>query len=172
MVALILVPTRELAAQVTKVFNHFSSYCGNLIRVGNIARKESDDLLKARLLEKPHIVVATPGRASAMLNTSSLSLHDVIHVVVDEADLVLSYGYEEDIENIAKNIPKGVQFFLASATLRQDVNTLTHHFTTAPVVIDLNEEQESQQRMNQFVVRCAEDEKFLLLYAVFSKSTY
>ena len=76
---------------------------------------------RARLADFPDILVATPGRASANLNSEALSLRDLAHLVIDEADLVLSYGYEDDLENIAKTIPKGVQTFLMSATLKTEI---------------------------------------------------
>jgi ATP-dependent RNA helicase DDX56/DBP9 len=77
--------------------------------VQNIAGKESAVVQRAQLAESPDIVVATPARASVNLNNGALSLKNLAHLVVDEADLVLGYGFEEDLDNIAKNIPKGVQ---------------------------------------------------------------
>jgi ATP-dependent RNA helicase DDX56/DBP9 len=77
--------------------------------VQNIAGKESAVVQRAQLAESPDIVVATPARASVNLNNGALSLKSLAHLVVDEADLVLGYGFEEDLDNIAKNISKGVQ---------------------------------------------------------------
>lgn len=88
--------------------------------------------------------------------------------MIDEADLVLSYGYEEDFQNIVALIPKGVQTFLASATLTTEVDTLKGLFCRDPVLLDLQEEEkESSNNISQYIVRCGEDEKFLLLFALF-----
>lgn len=106
---LILTPTKELASQVTKVAKSLAAHCGDSIKVQNIAGKESALVQRAQLAESPDIVVATPARASVNLNNGALSLESLAHLVVDEADLVLGYGFEEDLDNIAKNIPKGVQ---------------------------------------------------------------
>lgn len=74
----------------------------------NIAGKESDAAIRA-LLPNSDIVVATPARASKYLNTGALSLKDLAHLVIDEADLVMGYGFEDDLDNISKSMPKGVQ---------------------------------------------------------------
>lgn len=122
---------------------------------------------RARLADAPDIVVATPGRASINVNSSALSLGNLTHLVVDEADLVLSYDYGEDLENIAKSAPKGVQTFLMSATLRADLDMLKGLFCRNPVVLELDEEEKDSGTVSQYVVNCAEDEKFLLIYAIF-----
>lgn len=96
-----------------------------------------------------------------------LKLDNLAYLVIDEADLVLSYGHGEDLENIAKSMPPGVQSFLMSATLRSEVDTLKSLFCREPVVLELDEEEKEDANLNQYVVKCAEDEKFLLIYAIF-----
>ncbi|KAK4996929.1 ATP-dependent DNA/RNA helicase [Elasticomyces elasticus] len=168
--ALILLPTKELASQVTKSIITFTSFCGQEIRAINITRKEDDEVQRAKLLEKPDIVVATPGRASSQMNASALSISDLTHLVIDEADLVLSYGYEDDLTNISTSLPKSVQTMLVSATLRTDLDTLKGLFcqSSSPVMLSFDsEESTTQSVLSQYVVKCAEDEKFLLIYAIF-----
>lgn len=165
--ALILVPTRELAGQVTKVIQSFSTFCGQDIRVENLTRKEDDKVQRARLLEAPDIVVATPGRANVLVNTEALKLDNLSHLVIDEADLVLSYGHDDDLRQLAKSIPAGVQTFLMSATLRTEVDTLKAMFCKDPVILELDEEEQDDVSLSQYIVKCAEDEKFLLIYAIF-----
>ena len=122
--SLILVPTKELALQITKVAKALSTHCGQEIRIQNIAGKESDVVTKAKLADNPDIVIATPARASANINTGALSVAELAHLVVDEGDLVMGYGFKEDLDQIAQNIPKGVQIFLMSATLNTEVESL------------------------------------------------
>lgn len=64
---------------------------------------------RAKLADLPDIVVATPSRASINLDNGSLSLKDLAHLVVDEGDLVMGYGFKEDLDNLAKHMPKGAQ---------------------------------------------------------------
>ncbi|MCJ1473017.1 ATP-dependent DNA/RNA helicase [Lambiella insularis] len=165
--ALVLVPTRELAEQVTRAFTSFSAFCAKDISTINLTQKTPDAVQRSLLADLPDIVVATPARASLNLSTSALALQELTHLVVDEADLVLSYGYEEDLQSVAKAVPSGVQTFLMSATLSTEVDTLKGLFCRDPVTLALDETEEEDKGVSQYVVKCGEDEKFLLIYVMF-----
>ncbi|KAJ5384064.1 hypothetical protein N7517_001975 [Penicillium concentricum] len=165
--ALILVPTRELAEQVQKVITSFASFCGKDIRSVNLTQKVSDEVQRSILADFPDIVVSTPTRVYSNVNNSALSLDKITHLVIDEADLVLSYGYDEEINALSKAIPRGAQTFLMSATLTSEVDTLKDLYCRNPVILKLEEKEEKGAGVSQFVVRCAEDEKFLLTYVIF-----
>ncbi len=98
-------------------------------------------------------MIATPARAIANLNTSALSLDGLAHLVIDEADLVLSYGYDEDLQSVAKIIPKGVQTILMSATLTSEVETLKGLFCRNPVILKLEEGEGEGEGVSQYVVK-------------------
>jgi ATP-dependent RNA helicase DDX56/DBP9 len=166
-IALILVPTRELAGQVSKVIQALAGFCGQDIRVENLTRKEDERVQRARLANFPDIVVSTPGRAVICLDNSSLSLDSIKHLVIDEADLVLSYGYDDDLKRISKSLPSAVQTFMMSATLRAEIDTLKELFCKNPVIVELDEEEKGAAGVTQYTVKCAEDEKFLLVFAIF-----
>ena len=123
------------------------------MRIVNLTQKVSDTVQRSLLTDHPDIVVATPARASLNLNTSALSLDKLTHLVIDEADLVLSYGYDEDLRIVAKAIPKGVQTFLMSATLTSEVETLKGLFCRNPVVLKLEEVEDEDDGVNQYVVK-------------------
>ncbi|KAG9536413.1 ATP-dependent RNA helicase DBP9, partial [Aureobasidium melanogenum] len=165
--ALVLVPTRELAGQVAKVALSFAAFCGQEVRIENLTRKEDDKVAHARLIEAPDVVIATPSRATSLVNASLLQLQNLTHLVIDEADLVLSYGHDEDLQNLSKVIPQAVQTVLMSATLRTEVDTLKGMFCKDPVLLELDQEEKEQSALTQYVVKCGEDEKFLLIYAIF-----
>ncbi|CRG83456.1 hypothetical protein PISL3812_00807 [Talaromyces islandicus] len=165
--ALILVPTRELAEQVQRVVVSFSSFCGKDIRSVNLTQKVSDAVQRAMLADFPDIVISTPARVLVNVNNSALSLDKLTHVVIDEADLVLSYGYEDDIDALSKAVPRGIQTFLMSATLTAEVDTLKSLFCRSPVILKLTEAEDEGDGISQFAVKCAEDEKFLLTYVIF-----
>ncbi|PYH36066.1 ATP-dependent DNA/RNA helicase [Aspergillus neoniger CBS 115656] len=164
---LILVPTRELAEQVQNVVTTFAAFCGKDVRSVNLTQKVSEAVQRTMLSDYPDIVISTPARVIANLGNSSLSLDNLTHLVIDEADLVLSYGYDEDINALSKAIPRGVQTFLMSATLTSEVDTLKGLFCRSPVVLKLEDKEEKGAGVSQFVVKCAEDEKFLLTYVIF-----
>ncbi|KAJ4334811.1 ATP-dependent DNA/RNA helicase [Didymella glomerata] len=165
--SLVLVPTKELALQITKVAKALSTHCGQEIRIQNIAGKDSEVVTRAKLADNPDIVVATPARANANINNGALSVAELGHLVVDEGDLVMGYGFKEDLDQIAQNIPKGVQIFLMSATLNTEVESLGSLLCTDPVVLKLDDADKDAQKVKQYVIKCAEEEKFLLVYAMF-----
>lgn len=87
------------------------------------------------------------------INNSALSLEQLSHFVVDEADLVLSYGYEDDIQGLQAAIPRGVQTFLMSATLTPEVETLKGLFCRNPAILKLKEQEEDGSEISQFAVK-------------------
>lgn len=127
----------------------------------------ADDVVRSVLAESPDVVISTPGRARQNIGSGYLSLESLSHLVIDEADLVLSYGYEDDLDAISKALPRGVQTFLMSATFSAEIDTLKGLFCRDPIVLELDGREEERDNMPQFVVKCAEDEKFLLTYVIF-----
>ncbi|CAI4211530.1 unnamed protein product [Parascedosporium putredinis] len=165
--ALILVPTRELADQVHKVIESLAAFCAKDIQAVKLTDKISEAAQRSLLLNSPDIVVSTPARTWSNISSSALSLDKLTHLVLDEADLVLSYGYEDDLRNVSKKLPKGIQTILMSATLTTEVTTLKDMFAHSPVVLNLEEKDAEGEGIEQYVVKCAEDEKFLLIYVIF-----
>ncbi|KAI0381000.1 DEAD-domain-containing protein [Hypomontagnella monticulosa] len=164
--ALILVPTNELVTQVASVLESLTSFCSREVKVSKLSDKLSDPAQRAVLSDSPDVVVATPARACHNIKNSALSLEKLTHLVLDEADLVLSYGYDEDLQNVASSLPKGLQTTLVSATLTPEVDTLKGLFCRNPTVLDLEEPDDDGGGVSQFVVKCGEDEKFLLIYCM------
>ncbi|KAJ4221650.1 ATP-dependent DNA/RNA helicase [Fusarium solani] len=165
--ALILVPTRELADQVFKAIEQFASFCAKDISTVKLTDKVSNAVQRALLSNSPDIVISTPATAWHNVNSSALSLDKLTHLVLDEADLVLSYGYSEDLENLSRSVPKGVQVMMMSATLTDEVDTLKGIFRRDPTLLDLKEKEAEGEGITQFVAKCGEDEKFLLAYVIF-----
>ena len=87
------------------------------------------------LSDKPDIVIATPSRALALLQSKILSLSLLESLVIDEADLILSYGHDEDVRQIFSGgyLPKVFQSFLMSATMTEDVELLKGLILRNPV---------------------------------------
>ncbi|OAA43564.1 ATP-dependent RNA helicase DBP9 [Cordyceps fumosorosea ARSEF 2679] len=169
--ALILVPTRELADQVLKAIEQFSAFCSNDVRAVKLTDKLSDAVQRSLLATLPDIVISTPARAwhNVNGNSSALSLSKLLHLVLDEADLLLSYGYDSDLENLSWSIPKGIQTIMMSATLTSEVDSLKKIFyrDNVPELLDLEEPDNEGEGITQLVTKCGEDEKFLLAYVIF-----
>lgn len=164
---LVLVPTRELSDQVTRVFASLGESCGKEVRAINLTQKVSDSVLTAKLNETPDVMVSTPGKVAQLLASSTLSLNSIQKLVVDEADLVLSYGYEDDTDKISKALPNGVQTFLISATLTPEVDQLRSTFAQDYAVVNVQDKEEKGQEVTQYVVKCGEEDKFLLIFVIF-----
>lgn len=108
---------------------------------------------RSLLADSPDIVIATPASAAVNLNSGAFSLETLAHLVIDEADLVLSYGYDEDLQNVAKVLPKGIQTILMSATLTSEVETLKGLFCRNPAVLKLEEAEAEGEGISQYVVK-------------------
>lgn len=165
---LILVPTRELADQVFKAIEQFSAFCAKDIHAAKLTENVSDAVQRSLLANIPDVVVSTPARAWHSINSSALSVAKLQYLVLDEADLVLSYGYDEDMENISRSLPKGVQTTMMSATLSAELDTLKGIFCRNPTLLDLKEEFGAEdEKLTQFYVKCGEDDKWLVSYLIF-----
>jgi ATP-dependent RNA helicase RhlE len=127
--ALVLVPTRELALQVTQELSLLGAPRG--IRVG-AAYGGAPVGPQAKRLRGAHIVVATPGRLNDLVLRRLISLDAIRILVLDEADRMLDMGFRPQVERILRRLPKRRQTMLFSATLDGEVGTLAHAYTTNP----------------------------------------
>ncbi|KAG2141242.1 P-loop containing nucleoside triphosphate hydrolase protein, partial [Suillus clintonianus] len=166
--ALILVPTRELSEQVTACLQSLLTYCEKEVIVVNSATGSSTHLQRALLADKPDIVISTPSRALGLLQSKTLNLSSLESLVIDEADLILSYGHDEDVRQIFTGayLPKVYQSFLMSATMTDDVETLKGLALRSPAILKLEEDEDETSLLSQYSVQCSEVDKFLLTYVI------
>jgi ATP-dependent RNA helicase DDX56/DBP9 len=135
------------------VIGSLSAFCAKDVQSVKLTDKISVAVQRSLLSNSPDIVVSTPSRAWTNVSSEAFSLDKLTHLVLDEADLVLSYGYEEDLQNLAKSMTKGVQTILTSATLTSEVDTLKGIFCREPVLLDLEEPEAEGEGVTQYVVR-------------------
>uniref|UniRef100_A0A3Q3B0R0 Probable ATP-dependent RNA helicase DDX56 n=1 Tax=Kryptolebias marmoratus TaxID=37003 RepID=A0A3Q3B0R0_KRYMA len=166
--ALILVPTKELGQQVQTMMRHIASYCSRDVRVADISDKADVSTQRPILMEKPDVVVGTPSRVLAHLKVQNLVLHSSLEMlVVDEADLVFSFGFEADLKNLLCHLPKIYQSFLMSATFNEDVKALKELLLHNPVTLKLQGSQLPDScQLQQYTIKCEEEDKFLLIYTL------
>jgi ATP-dependent RNA helicase DeaD len=156
--ALILVPTRELAVQVTNEISKFVRYTG--LRSVSIYGGQSIGLQHDLLRRGVQIVVATPGRLIDHLKRGSIQLDDVRFVVLDEADRMLDMGFIEDIKFILFYVTEDRQTCLFSATMPPEILRLAQDYMREPKEIRLNEEELSLDTIAQSYLIVHEREKF------------
>lgn len=170
--ALILVPTRELAEQVTSHVARICQGSGQDVRVANIARDASASVHSLALADRPDIVVATPSSAlKALQQTKSLHLDSLDSLVLDEADLLLSYGHDGAVRSLfsLNVLPKSYQSYLMSATMSQDVEELRDLLAKGgsrkAQVLNL-QDPTHHAHLRQYYVHLSEESKFLLVYVL------
>jgi ATP-dependent RNA helicase DeaD len=165
--ALILAPTRELAAQIHGEAQRLAesrrlrivSLCG-----GHPIRRQINELLRGC-----HIVVGTPGRVIHHIRNGVLKLRSIRHVVLDEADRMLDIGFRPDIERILSAIPAERQTLLLSATLPPPVRRLAHRYMKQPTVIDIAPERPAVASIRQSYFTVDSDRKFELLLRIIDR---
>jgi ATP-dependent RNA helicase DeaD len=138
-VALVLVPTRELAVQVSEALHRYGKDLGARVLP---VYGGAPIVRQLRSLESGvDVVVATPGRALDLLNRGSLQLGEVATVVLDEADEMLDMGFAEDLEAILGETPDSRQTVLFSATMPRRLDSLARRHLREPVRITIGREK-------------------------------
>uniref|UniRef100_A0A8C5A698 RNA helicase n=1 Tax=Gadus morhua TaxID=8049 RepID=A0A8C5A698_GADMO len=165
--AVILVPTKELGQQVHAMLDQLTRYCARDVRVVDISGKADISAQRPILMEKPDVVVGTPSRVLIHLTAQNLALQSLEVLVVDEADLLFSFGFEADVKNLLCHLPKIYQSFLMSATLSTEVQSLKEMILHNPVILKLEGSQlPASCQLQQYSIQCEEEDKFLLVYTL------
>jgi ATP-dependent RNA helicase DeaD len=137
--ALVLVPTRELAMQVSQAIHRYGKDLG--ARVLPIYGGQPIGRQLKALDRGVDVVVATPGRAIDHLSRGTLVLDELQVVVLDEADEMLDMGFQEDLEGILAETPEQRQTMLFSATMPSRIDKLARQHLQDPVRITLSREE-------------------------------
>lgn len=166
--AVVLTPTKELCNQAYRNIQELTSCCSREVRCVDISPQVPLPTQRPLLAEKPDIVVCTPSRLFAHLQAGNLNIKESLEMmVIDEADLVFSFGYEENVRAILSHIPKIYQAFLMSATLGEDVKALKKMVLHNAVILKLNESQLPEtSQLTQYHIKCSEEDKFALICAL------
>jgi len=154
--ALILSPTRELACQIQSVVLALGDYmnvqCHSCIGGTNIG----EDIRK--LDYGQHVVSGTPGRVFDMIQRKNLRTRHIKMLVLDEADEMLSKGFKEQIYDVYRYLPPGVQVVILSATMPHDVLELTSKFMSDPIRILVKRDELTLEGIKQFFVAVEKEE--------------
>ncbi|MEN8247622.1 MAG: DEAD/DEAH box helicase [Bacteroidota bacterium] len=138
LIALVIVPTRELAIQIDQQVEGLGYFTG----VSSLAIYGGKDGVsfgqeKQALIEGADIVIATPGRLIAHLNLGYVQFKNIRFLVLDEADRMLDMGFSEDIEKIVGHLPEKRNNLLFSATMPPNIRKLAKTILTDPVEINI-----------------------------------
>jgi len=154
--ALVLVPTRELAQQVQSVVQAIGDHLDvvSYSFIGGNRISNDLEILKSGV----HVAVGTPGRIWDLMKRKAINLSTVRILIFDEADEMLSAGFEEQIRNIVKYVPLDSQVGIFSATMPPEVLEITRQIVRNPVEIIMKKEELTLQGIKQFYINCEKDE--------------
>jgi ATP-dependent RNA helicase DeaD len=164
---LVLVPTRELAAQVLTEFQKLSRH--TKLRTTTIVGGESMRGQLSELKKGTHVVVGTPGRVIDHLERRTLDLSRLQVLVLDEADRMLDIGFRPDIERILRRSPDARQTLLLSATLPPPILRLAQRYMRTPERLDFSGGGVACSTIEQFYFTVDPDRKLELLYRLLQR---
>ena len=159
--ALILAPTRELAAQVGESFETYGRHLS--LRIAVIFGGVSINPQIGKLKRGVDILVATPGRLLDHLGRKTLDLSRIEGLVLDEADRMLDMGFIHDIRKVIKLLPANRQNMLFSATYSNEIKRLADGLLKSPALIEVSQRNTAAQGVTQRVYQVSQaDKRFLL----------
>ncbi|UKM66424.1 DEAD/DEAH box helicase [Flavobacteriaceae bacterium GSB9] len=168
--ALILAPTRELAAQVYANVKEYSAFLNlrSAVIFGGVNQKPQ----VAQIRKGVDILVATPGRLLDLQNQGLLSLKRIEIFVLDEADRMLDMGFLRDIERVIDMMPNKRQNLMFSATFSKEIKKLAHGILNQPVQVEATPENTAVEAISQKVYRVAKGLKTGLIIKLISEGNW
>lgn len=168
--ALILTPTRELAAQVAQSVETYGKYLPfkSAVIFGGVGINPQISLLKKGV----DIVIATPGRLLDLISQNCLDLTKVEFFVLDEADRMLDMGFINDIKKVLTILPKERQNLLFSATFSDDIRKLADGLLNSPVLIETAVANSTSHKVEQTVHLVDRERKKELLLHLVNKNNW
>lgn len=168
--ALILTPTRELAAQVYANVKEYSEFLNikSAVIFGGVNQKPQASTIRQGI----DVLVATPGRLLDLESQGLLSLKRVEIFVLDEADRMLDMGFLRDIERVMKLMPDRRQNLMFSATFSKDIKKLAYTILKNPVQVEATPENTAVDIIEQKVYRVAKGKKTGLIIKLISEGNW
>jgi len=167
--AIIMAPTRELAEQIINVLNAIGSHMKGLkthLLVGG-TRSEYD--VKTIQNKVPHVIVCTPGRLYDMFTRNAIDRENLKFLVIDEADEMMSQGFQEQLYEIFKYFPNDIQICLFTATIPDEIENITNKFMRDPEKILVKKDSLTLEGIKQNYIQIENDHnKFEVICDLYS----
>ncbi len=158
---LILLPTRELALQVEETLQKLSKPFG--LRTAVLIGGAAMSLQIRALRNKPHVIVATPGRLLDHMEQKIIGLQNIKVLVLDEADRMLDMGFEPQIKKILAAVPKERQTMLFSATMPEKISQIAEKYMKKPLRIEMARQGTTNEMVEQEFFMVGKGDKLRLL---------
>src|SRR5690554_6476872 len=159
---LVLVPTRELAIQVEKVFRSFSQNLPFQFKSMAVYGGASINP-QMMAMQNVNVLVATPGRLLELAESNAMHFDDLSILVLDEADKMLNLGFKKEMDRIFARLPKQRQNLLFSATLSPDVQAVENILLKNPTTIKVEAEKDAIELIHQLGYAVSAEQKGPLL---------
>jgi ATP-dependent RNA helicase RhlE len=160
--AIVMVPTRELAQQITQVFNQIGK--NTKVKALCVYGGVEQDHQIAKLLEGMDIIVSTPGRMFDLASQGFLSLKKIEILILDEADQMLDLGFAKDIDDLVNKIPGKRQTLFFSATINQKIKQQAYKMVSSNAIrIQVSPKDPVSKNVNHQIVFVEMDDKRFFL---------
>ena len=160
---LILVPTHELALQVNEVLNKMADLSlepiKSIVIMGDVNIKRQVEKLR----DKPQFVIGSPGRILELIKLKKISAHTVKTIVIDECDKLLDENNIDMVKNVIKTTLKDRQIILASATVGDEIKSISNEIMKTPEVINCTREVKVNPNITHQYIVCDKRDKILIL---------
>ncbi len=168
--ALILTPTRELAAQIYENVVEYSTYLSlkSTVIFGGVNQKPQVSKIRGGV----DILIATPGRLLDLENQRLLSLRNIEILVLDEADRMLDMGFQRDINKIMQLLPAKRQNLLFSATFSKEIKKLAKGILNNPALIETSPENTTVEAIIQYVYKVDKSNKSRLIIQLIKEGNW
>ena len=163
--AVILAPTRELCLQIADDLEGFSKYIPDLRLLAVYGGANIEPQIRA-LKHGVDVIVATPGRLIDLMNRGAARLDAVRYVVLDEADEMLSMGFQEDMDTILEGVPDDHRTLLFSATMSKEIERIAKNYLTDSEEIQVGSRNEGAENVNHIYYMVHAKDKYLALKRV------
>jgi len=163
--AIILAPTRELTNQITKDLKNYSKYL-SAVQIVPVYGGASMDTQIRELKRGGQVVVGTPGRVRDLIKRKVLKLGNISHLVLDEADEMLSMGFKEELDEIIAKTNPNRQTLLFSATMPKTVVKIANDYMSMPHTIQVDKVNTGAENVRHIYYQVAARDKYLALKRV------
>jgi ATP-dependent RNA helicase RhlE len=166
--AIVMVPTHELAIQITEVFNAIGKYTD--VRTLALYGGVDQDPQIEKLEQGVDIVIATPGRLFDLVSQRHLTLRDLKLLVLDEADLMLDLGFYRDIEFLISKLPSRRQTLFFSATIDEKIKKLAYSIVRNAIRIQISPKDPVSKNVTHSVMFVSMDDKRFFLERIVNEN--
>ncbi len=166
---IVMVPTRELAIQITDVFNKLAK--GTQVQTLCLFGGVEQDRQVAKLVQGVDVLIATPGRMFDLIYQKHLKITGVEILVLDEADHMLDLGFIKDIHDVKKFLPKRHQTLFFSATINEQIKDVAYSLVRNPIRIQISPKDPVAKNITHSVAFVEMDDKRFFLERVINENS-